>query len=168
MGHERRRVMKGFAVGIVAAILLAACVQEPTVRVVHVNEAGETIPPSPSSSPEASEPEPEPVAHPKGKYGSDCSIQVRIGHESVTVRTIAREVADQINNKGNVGLVMEVTAKWLQAGSAPITQTKTVRVPVGGNKTVRFSYLADENEIDLIQAVGYGPQDGPLDCKLKV
>ena len=104
------------------------------------------------------------MAHPQDKYGSGCSFRVRSGHDSVAVRTFAGEVAEQINNKGNVGLVMEVTAKWLQAGSAPITQTKTVRVPVGGNRALRFTYLADESEIDLIQSVGYGPHD----CRMKV
>jgi len=60
-------------------------------------------------------------------------------------------------------VVVQVVATWKQLGSAPIVQKKVVKLPYHASKDVGFTYLADQNEIDLIQAV----QQGGTDCFVK-
>jgi hypothetical protein len=64
-------------------------------------------------------------------------------------------VADSfITNTGSVPARVRVTATWRQAGTKPITQTKTVSVPVGAtDQQVSFSVHATPAQIDRIQSL---------------
>jgi hypothetical protein len=68
-----------------------------------------------------------------------------------------------LRNTGNVGTIDRVVATWMQLGTAPIVMKKTVKEPYHASRTVEFTYQADQNEIDLIQAA----QAQPNYCSVK-
>jgi hypothetical protein len=99
---------------------------------------------------------------PKGTYNHSCDYV--LGDFTSYTPSGYRFLADvTLHNTGNVGTVDEVKAIWLQAGGGRVVETKTVRVPAGGRKRVGFTKPVGQNEIDLIQAVGYG-----RNCKVTV
>jgi hypothetical protein len=68
-----------------------------------------------------------------------------------------------IHNTGNIGTVDLVTARWFQAGTSPVVATKTVQVKAGASKRVGLTEQVSQNEIDLIQSLGYDSN-----CTVKV
>jgi hypothetical protein len=82
----------------------------------------------------------------------------------LTVRKGFRFVAStNIKNTGNIGIKDRATAKWYQIGGAPVTREKVVKVEVGEHKNVRWTVLANSDQIDKIQALPYNKQ-----CSVKV
>ncbi len=113
--------------------------------------------PSPSPSPDAP-----PVADPSGTYSHSCDYV--LGDFSDNTASGYRFVAQAvIRNTGNIGTVDTVTARWFQAGGKPVVGSKTVQVKAGASKRVGLTEQVSQNEIDLIQSLGYGEN-----CAVKV
>jgi hypothetical protein len=103
-----------------------------------------------------------PVADPSGTYSSSCDYV--LGDFSDNTASGFRFVAQAvIKNTGNIGTVDTVTARWFQAGTAPVVASKTVKVLAGSSKRVGLTEEVSQDQIDLIQSLGYGDN-----CKVKV
>jgi hypothetical protein len=108
---------------------------------------------NPTASPIASStPSPPPVAaNPDAKYTSQCDYL--LGNFNDLDPNGYRFVAGaRITNTGNVGVVVELRAKWDQLGTSPITKTRQTRIDVGKSKPVNITVLATGDQIDLHQS----------------
>jgi hypothetical protein len=114
---------------------------------------------SPSNSPSTDAP---PSANPAGTYSHSCDYVLGDFSENTAsgFRFVAQAV---IHNTGNIGTVDLVTARWFQAGTSPVVATKTVQVKAGASKRVGLTEQVSQNEIDLIQSLGYDSN-----CAVKV
>jgi hypothetical protein len=112
-----------------------------------------------SPSPTADAP---PAANPAGTYSHSCDYVLGDFSENTAsgFRFVAQAV---IHNTGNIGTVDLVTARWFQAGTSPVVATKTVQVKAGASKRVGLTEQVSQNEIDLIQSLGYDSN-----CTVKV
>jgi hypothetical protein len=103
-----------------------------------------------------------PSANPAGTYSHSCDYI--LGDFSDNTSSGFRFVAQAvIHNTGNIGTVDLVTARWFQAGTAPVVATKTVQVKAGASKRVGLTEQVTSDQIDLIQSLGYGDN-----CTVKV
>jgi hypothetical protein len=104
-----------------------------------------------SPSPSADAP---PVADPSGTYSHSCDYV--LGDFSDNTASGFRFVAQAvIHNTGNIGTVDTVTARWFQAGTSPVVASKTVQVKAGASKRVGLTEEVSQDQIDLIQSLGY-------------
>lgn len=93
-----------------------------------------------------------------GEFSSTCDYVLGDFTESASG---FRFVADaELQNTGNIGIVVRVMATWKQAGGVPIKVVKTAKVPVNRSKHVGITRVASQDEIDLHQATDQG-------CKVK-
>jgi hypothetical protein len=111
---------------------------------------------SPTAQPSST---PAPVPSPDGKYSGSCDYTLGsdpVGGTAVFVGEI------DLTNTGNVGTIVRARITWPQEGYAPIAMKRTMRVPSGQKRAVRFHYHADGNQVDLLQAwqSGHNFKDG--------
>lgn len=108
-------------------------------------------------------PEPEPAGpEPDDEYIDSCDYL--LGDDSeYTARGYRFVAGTDIDNTGNVGIVVKVTAKWKQLGANPVTVTKTAKVKYGESKSVQITKPVGGPEIEAIQAV----QDAGNYCSVK-
>jgi hypothetical protein len=118
-------------IGIVLVALLgAACASQGSVtenRATGNTLAAPNPPPTPSTAPA-------PAPSPDGTYSGSCDYTLSnaiYGNDHLTGEV-------DLKNTGNIGTVNRVRISWPQEGYAPIVAHKTVRVPAGGSKVVRF------------------------------
>lgn len=115
---------------------------------------------SQSSAPSAPTTSAPPAADPHVKFTSSCDYILGNFTESAQgFRFIARA---SLHNTGNVGAKVAVKASWVQVGSKDITKTKTVVVPFHHGKSVNFTVVVGQDQIDQIQA-----NNGLNDCHVK-
>lgn len=137
---------------------------EPTANVASSEEEEDVADDEPEPTfeeEEELEPPPPPAPDPKADYSHTCDYLLGDFSESPTGY---RFVADaKIENTGNIGVEAKVTAIWQQAGAPAIKSEKTVEIPAGGRKRVRFTEVATQDQIDLHQSLGYGKL-----CRVKV
>lgn len=114
----------------------------------------------PSPEPEPTVPAPEPS--PDGTFGSSCDYILGDQTESSTgYRFVA---GADVENTGNVGIVVEVEATFKQLGSQPIVLKETAKIPFGESDSIQMTKQVTSNEIDLIQAA----QDSGEICSVDV
>lgn len=86
--------------------------------------------------------------HPQGQFDSSCDITLA---DSIDGPNYFIGRAD-MNNTGNIGIVVRVTAEWDQTSEADIHATpKYVRIPRGQSRTARFSVPATQDQISQMQ-----------------
>lgn len=110
--------------------------------------------------PSSGEPEPEPTVtpDPDGSFTSRCSYVLGDFSEGPSGY---RFLADaDLENTGNVGIVVRTTAIWEQLGAEPVKLTKQTRLRIGQTRTVRFTHQASSDQLDLHQSA-----DG--DCEVR-
>lgn len=132
---------------ILLCLALSACASK-TVTVSAVGSPVTSSPsaaPSPTYSPSSSTYEPPaPDPKPDARYSHSCDYL--LGNFQDYSPNGFRFIAEaRLNNTGNVGAVVEVTAHWDQVGTHPITMTKTVKLPYG-RKGLGRVYEACESE----------------------
>lgn len=147
----------GIAVIVVAALLLLGGVgaalglgdEEPSPA--DGTDVAEEVSGTPSVEPEATEsPTPPPsVSEPDGTYTTSCDYL--LGNFTATQRGYRAIAAAKIRNTGNVGIVLDVTARWDITGRPSLRVTKTVHVPYDGFKKVDFSEVLTSDELDAMQ-----------------
>ncbi len=98
---------------------------------------------------EAPELEPQAEPNPDGEFGSSCDYLLG-DFDDDDYRFVATA---ELENTGNIGIVVEVVASWKQIGADPIAETKTTRVKVGRSKAVNFDIQVGSDEIDRHQSV---------------
>jgi hypothetical protein len=91
--------------------------------------AASSAPAAPSTAPA-----PAPVPDPQGKYTASADYVLANGIYDQNY--LVAEV--DLTNTGNVGEVVRVKAGWQLLGSPDITAVKTVHVPYGSTRVVRF------------------------------
>jgi len=108
--------------------------------------------PSPSASPTVPAP-PVVTANPEGTYRGSCDYILASGiyDQSYLVGEI------DLASTGNTGVRVHAKISWPQEGSAPVTASKSVRLPWGASKVVRFrvpagSIDSGSQTIDLLQS----------------
>jgi hypothetical protein len=118
-----------------------------------VTEGSETSAPAEETTePEitAEEAPPAPTPEPDGKFESQCDYVLGDFSESASgFRFIGQA---KLENTGNIGIVLRVIAAWDLLGQPPFRIRKQARVPYGATKTVRFSKVVSQDQIDLHQS----------------
>jgi hypothetical protein len=121
----------------------------------------QTTTPVPTTPP----PDPLPSPDPNAEFSSSCDYV--LGDFTDFTATGFRFIAGaDVVNTGNIGVEVKVTASWKQLGTNPITMVKTVRVPIDGTRSVQFTKRVGQNNIDLIQAVGFDTDNCSVDAKI--
>ena len=80
-----------------------------------------------------------------GRFSSSCDIMLPSDFINGSYYFVG---AAKMRNTGNVGIVVEVKARWDQVASAKITDERTFRLDVGQRKTAKFRLEATQDEID--------------------
>lgn len=104
----------------------------------------------PTDAPATKAPDkPKPAApDPKADYTGFCDYN--LGGGATEDYTVLGEI--ELDNTGNVGIIVKTRISWPQLGNDPIKMTKKVRVEAGKSKTVRFNREASLTEIGLLQS----------------
>jgi pyruvate/2-oxoglutarate dehydrogenase complex dihydrolipoamide acyltransferase (E2) component len=113
-----------------------------------------------SSAPESSAPA---VPNPDGKVSATCDYQLRDDLNNYDTHAGDLNAEVEVENTGNVGIVVKVTLKWHQLGHPAIVQTKTVRVAYGKTQTLELTRPVTSSEIDRLQSWESGNMGGS-DC----
>jgi hypothetical protein len=99
--------------------------------------------------------------NPDASYESNCAYVLGDFSESSSgFRFLA--TAD-VENTGNIGVVLRVTATWNQLGGAPVRMMKTVKIRRTASRSVPFARVASSDEIDRHQSA-----DGKCKVKAKI
>jgi hypothetical protein len=100
-----------------------------------------TAPASPAAAPAPS---------PRGRYQGSCDYTLSSGLYGND--HLIGEI--DLVNTGNVGVIVKTRITWPQEGATPVTARKTVRLPYGAHKPVRFSIPVSGtgNVITLLQS----------------
>jgi hypothetical protein len=117
----------------------------------------ETQGPTSAPTAELSSPSPEEstslpaIPNPDAKFSSACDY-ILGDFSNFTTHGFRFIASATIHNTGNIGVVADVKARWVQLGTKPLTDVKTVRIPVGASKHVNFTKPVGQDNIDLIQS----------------
>jgi len=117
----------------------------------HVSASSPSVQAAASSS--APAPTPPPQANPDGTYQGSCDYLLGSDPVGGFGPSTAREIGEiDLKNTGNVGVVVKTRITWPQEGAAPITARKTVHLPFGASKIVRFKVPMTGDQVDLLQS----------------
>ena len=97
--------------------------------------------PAADETTEAETPIPTPPAEPApdGTYTGSCDYELSDNMNNYPAHAGDLNGEVDVENTGNVGIVLKVTISWPQLGHAPIAMHKTVKVPYSGSLTVPFT-----------------------------
>jgi hypothetical protein len=121
---------------------------------------------SPEPTPESSSPESTPIQaptpNPDASFSSSCDYVLGnfTSHTKKGYRFIGQA---EIHNTGNISVVADVKARWVQVGSRPISKAKRVTIDWKRSATVNFTVPVGQDEISLHQAY-----NGDTPCKITV
>lgn len=126
------------------------------VVIAAIAGSGDEDEPSPepaAATSEASEPVEEPpvAAQPNGEYRLNCDYLLG-NFEEGSANGYRFVAGGLLKNTGNVGTVVEAKAKWQILGSAPVVETKRVRLKPGQKQNVQMMVLATGDQIDAHQS----------------
>ena len=148
--HRLRRVVL-WTLGIIVALAVALTIigslvpaqdtATATPAATPHHAASPAYTPAAPSSPAPAAPSPEA----KGSGSFDYSLSDSLyGQDYVTAEVT-------VTNTGNVGEWVTIHAHWHQFAMAPITATRTVRLPVGTARDVRIKVPVSTSQIDNLQ-----------------
>lgn len=101
-----------------------------------------------------------PAERPDGSYQGACNYTLSDNFSDANAGTATGDI--EVTNTGNVGIEVKATITWPQQGYDPLSQTKTVKVPVGGSSDVQFRVPMTMNQVENLQnwQEGHGFKDG--------
>jgi hypothetical protein len=141
-------VFGGLAGGVVALLILGIALAA-TGTSSHKPQANSLAAPSAPAAP-SSAPAPAPTVSPNGTVSGSCDVSLSdnfvSGQDYLTADV-------QVQNTGNVGVVIKVTVGWPQQGFDDIKKSKRVHVPFGATKTVHLNYPVSTQQISNFQDV---------------
>jgi hypothetical protein len=107
-------------------------------------------------------PTPEVFPSPDGTYTGTCDYELSTDFDNYETHAADLNGEVDVENTGNVGIVIKVAIAWPQLGHAPIAMHKTVKVPYGKTVTARFTQPIGQSEIDRLQSwqEGHDFKDG--------
>ena len=116
---------------------------------------------SPAKAAGTASPPPSPAAvpSPDGTFQGSCDYTLG---DSPATGTAAAVGDIDAKNTGNIGIVVKLTITWPQEGYAPLTMSKTVRIPSGGEQDPQFHRPLSYDQITRLQSyqAGHGYADG--------
>lgn len=106
-----------------------------------------------SQSPQAVQPSPD------GTFTGSCSYELGDSPSTGTAQATGDIEAE---NTGNIGIFVKLTITWPQEGYAPLSLSKTVRLPQGGSRDVQFHMQLSGTQLDRLQnyQLGHSGDDG--------
>jgi hypothetical protein len=153
------------ALGVTAALItvtgvagaLAGGAGGHPVQAAQSQPSAATAPATPTAAAAAA---PAPAPSPHGTYQGSCDYTLTsslYGNDH-----LVGEI--DLTNTGNTGVIVKTRITWPQEGALPVTARKTVRLPFGASKPVRFSVPVSNTSsvIDLLQSwqERHGLRDG--------
>jgi hypothetical protein len=141
-------ILGGFLIfgGILTAVAGPSGTPVSTAPSVANNPSNPSPPPAPTTPPP-------PAANPDGTYQGSCDYILGddpVGGFGPGTAKLIGEI--DLANTGNVGVIVRTRITWPQEGAAPITARKTVHLPNGADKVVRFSVPMTGDQVDLLQS----------------
>lgn len=135
---------------VLAALAIAGCAS--THASTHASTGASSAGPVTTAAPAATTTTPAapPTPNPDGTYTGSCDYTLSDSMSESNAGTLIGEI--DLRNTGNIGTVTRARITWPQEGFAPITATRTVRVPAGATRTVRFHVPASQNVISELQS----------------
>jgi hypothetical protein len=141
------------AIGYTTAVLVAA-IAIAAAGCASTASHAQPIPPAPRATPTTYTNPATPAAatpNPDGTYSGSCDYTLSDNFTDMSAAgTLIGEI--DVMNTGNVGTVTSVRITWPQEGFEPVTAHRTVHVPSGRSKTVRFHVTASQNMIAELQS----------------
>jgi len=160
--HWGRIIVIGAAAFVLGAAVIGIAGGEGSPSTPKSSTSQPAASPVTSLPPSAPAAAPAPAPSPDGNYtgSGDYTLSPTVYGNNYLVGEV------DLTNTGNIGTVIRVKFTWPQEGYPPIKAVKTVRVPYGASKTVRFHVSAgnvsNSNVIDLLQSwqEGHNFKDG--------
>jgi hypothetical protein len=145
--HKLRNVLLVIIMGIMAIVIISAVAGQGSSTQQNVTQSAS--PNLAASAPENTNTSPPPpVANPDGTYQGSCDYTLGTGFDNNY--HVIGEI--DLDNTGNVGVIVHTRITWPQEGADPITARKTVHLPTGAHKPVRFRIPVTSEQIDLLQS----------------
>jgi hypothetical protein len=146
-----------------AVVLIIVVVIAASAGVRHGSGTGAS-PAAPVPSPAAAAPAPAPTASPAGTGSGSCDYTLGDNPAGSPGTAVATGEID-LTNTGNVGITVKATVAWPQEGYAPLTLTKTARVPFGASgQPVSFALPLTYDQITNLQNWEEGHSFPANDC----
>jgi hypothetical protein len=151
--HHLRTAIIAIAATLIAGIVALIAIGTATSGSTN----GATVSAAPTATspaaPAAATTQPAPTPSPDGKF--DWSGDYLLANGIYDPNYLIGEV--DLHNTGNVGEIVRVKFSWPQEATPPITRSKTVHLPYGASKVIRFkvpvgSYDQGAQAIDLLQS----------------
>jgi hypothetical protein len=152
---SRIRQLLALVAAVASAFVLAACAAtEPEraqvdegVSAAKDNGQGADDTQSEEPTPEAT-PRQRQKAQPDAEFTSSCDMLMP---DDVLSGNYSLVGSAKVRNTGNVGIVVKVSARWDQVASDDIRDSKSVRVPRGKSRSVKFRVPATQSQISEFQ-----------------
>lgn len=118
--------------------------------------------PAPAVEESTSEAPPAAVPNPDGTFSGSCDYELATDIDNYDTHAGDLNGEVDVENTGNVGIVVKVTITWPQLGHTPIAMSKNVRVAYGQAKTVPFTKPVGSAVIERLQSwqEGHDYKDG--------
>jgi len=163
--HRRRNWLIAIAVLTVAGAIaggVSSGGKRKTAVTALPTESATATPAAVSATASSTAEAPAPaVPNPDGTVTGSCAYELAADYSDTHAGDLNGEV--DLENTGNVGIVLNVTITWPQLGHAPIKLGRQkVGVAYGQTVTVPFTRLATGSEIDRLQSwqAGHDNDDG--------
>jgi len=158
--HDARNVILIIAGALAVIIAASVAISAAAGNGRHPAAAGTSA--APAAAPAAQAAAPAPVPSPAGTGAGSCDYTLGDNPAGDPSTAVATAEVD-LTNTGNVGTVVRVTVGWPQEGYAPLTMTRTVRMPYGASGApVSFHMPLTSTQLDNLQnwQLGHTGQDG--------
>jgi len=169
--HWVRWTLVGVVVFVVAAGVGSAASsgkkQAARVATTHT-EPSTSAPAAPERTPETTSEAPPPPAtpDPAGTVTGTCAYELSSDLDNYETHAADLNAEVDVENTGNVGIVLTVTVTYPQLAHPSIVMTKKVNVPYGQTVTVPFTRPITQSQVSRLQdwQSGHDFDDG---CKYK-
>lgn len=151
----RRGRWVGWALVSLAVALSFGAGVAATLLVDDADQPGAASDTGAAALPPVSEIEEEPLT-PEPLADTRLNCDFLLGDQTDRTETGYRMVAGgEVMNTGNVGVIVEVTARWSQLGAEARRESDRVRVAVGESREVQITVLSDGNEYDAYSSADF-------------
>jgi hypothetical protein len=151
----------GAGLAVIAALIIGIAIGSAhsapkTTTGAGAGVARTSAPATPATPASPTQAAPAATPSPNGTFQGACSYT--LGSDPANGTAVATGDIN-VTNTGNIGTVTRLTITWPQEGFAPLSMTKTVRVPAGKSDDVQFNRPMTSTEVDNLQNYQSGHSD---------
>jgi hypothetical protein len=151
-------LLGGLLVGIIIGAAIGTGSQNPSgAGPASLTESAKASAPATTNPPSFAPPA---IPEPDATYTSSCDYV--LGDFTQSKNGFRFIAGADVENTGNIGVIVRVTATFKQLGTKPVVLKKNARIAYGESASVQLTKVVSQNQIDLIQSA----QDSGDICKV--